>query len=140
MRSRRTVALLATLPILSFGLLGAGSPPPPGTLTYHGTFTAVEVTGPCSGGEATGQWNVRVPDRAGGVAVVFVQIKLDGQLHALWRMPFTLTEAASADSVSAHLELGTDNLDVDIEDGLLTYVLDIPDLGCTATFTGPQTS
>ena len=147
MNRRRLGALIAALPLTVLALSGAATPPAPAALTYHGMFDSAVRSGDCTPGAVSGTWNVLVPDRAAGVAVVFVQIKLDNRLHALWRWDFQLDTAATGATLQASKELVwpvdppvTDHLTVTVADGEFAYHLDSEFLGCDVTFSGPQLS
>ena len=137
MRGTHTGALLAAS-ISVLMLTGAAAPE--AALTYHGVITAGSVEGstyPCVPGDWNGIWNVRIPDRTGGVAMVFMSLKRDGRMDALVQKEFTLDGSADEVSFAASTTMQvTDHLRVTLANGVFTYVLDSEFLQCEATFTG----
>ena len=119
MRPLRSTALLASLPLTVLALGGAAAP----TMTYHGTFTDMEVVSAprdpgsvCTEGPISGIWNVRFP-AGSDVAFAHVAILKDGRAHATWTMPFRVV------SHDEGFVLIQDMLPVPMQDDVLTLTL-----------------
>ena len=150
----RKVGLLIALPITVGALSGAATSP---TVTYHGFFDkgAAVCVDPMLQqvftGSYTGIWNVRIPDPEGTVAVVKVNIKLNGEKHANWSDKFVLDQASAGAFSATKVVLWDNNpwtgealdppardvLTMSLDtDGDFTYVLDSEVMGCIGTMTG----
>ena len=137
------VAAVLSVTALTGTAVPANATTAPKPLTYHGVILgAATLEGPgCVAGRYVGTWTVDVPDRRSDAAVVTVNLRLDGQPHAEWQLPFTLTAPAAPNKFSAALSTPWgDSLTVSMRHWLFVFTLDSPDyLQCSATFWGIRT-
>jgi hypothetical protein len=135
MRTSRTAAALAALPLTVTALSGAAAP----TMTYNGYFmgvAAVEDGSVCTSGTLSGVWDVRIP-RNSDHADVHIALLKDGKIHAVWTMPFQV-RTATADSFDLGLALGTDSLTMTLDQhGTFVYRLNAPGF-CVSSMPGQR--